>query len=86
MNSLTKKNTTKPTRPPQGHKEEARPSLPPTKRGRTTIEEAAGVRRCEKSPLLQIPTHPSYSDNRETDGYGGPELMENAAASYRVGV
>ena len=59
MTSLIKKNTTKPTGPPQGHKEEARPSRPPTKRGGTTIKEAADHWWHEKFPLLQTPTHPS---------------------------
>ena len=81
MSSTIKKSITKPTRPPQGHKEEARPSWLPTKPGRTTIEEAACNRWCEKPPLLQALTHPSYS---ETEGHKGLEPLENDAVGFRV--
>ena len=86
MTSLNKKIINRPTRPPQEHKEEARPPQLPTKRGGTTIEEAAGHRRREEFLLLQTPTHPRHSDNRDTDGHKGLVLLENAAASYWVSI
>ena len=82
MTSPIKRNTTKPTRSRPHRQQKARPPRLPTKLGGTTIEEAAGHRWRETPPLLQAPTHPSYSDNRLTKGHEGLELLGNAAANY----